>query len=105
MISLWLFVILPNICLNLWGVTRGLKQIFGLSQIRTLLLLLASLAMGSFLLEGTTPLLMALDFYGKVSIVFIYGYIPLLFLLFLLWGKKRSTARYQTPGAETEKAR
>ncbi|NTU19098.1 GerAB/ArcD/ProY family transporter [Brevibacillus sp. HB1.2] len=104
-ISLWLFVILPNICLNLWGVTRGLKQIFGISQIRALLLLLASLAMGSFLLEGTTPLLMALDFYGKVSIVFIYGYIPLLFLLFLLWGKKRSTARYQTPGAETEKAR
>ncbi|WJQ84547.1 hypothetical protein QN310_14225 [Brevibacillus brevis] len=98
-------MILPNICLNLWGGTHGMKQIFGLSQIRALLLLLLSLAMGSYLLEGTAPLLMTLDFYGKVSIVFIYGYIPLLFLLFLLWGKKRGTARYQTPCAETEKAR
>jgi spore germination protein (amino acid permease) len=104
-ISVWLFVILPNISLNLWAVTRGMKQLFRMSQFRSLLLLTAALAIGSYLLDSQTPLLIALDFYGKVGLYFIYGYIPLLFLLFLLWGKKRGTALFNTVESNAEKAR
>ncbi|MDF2680395.1 MAG: spore gernimation protein [Brevibacillus sp.] len=41
-VSLWLIVVLPNICLNVWAVTRGMKQLFNLKQRRTLVAVLCT---------------------------------------------------------------
>ncbi|MED4783020.1 GerAB/ArcD/ProY family transporter [Brevibacillus choshinensis] len=90
-VSLWLFVVLPNLCLNVWAITRGMKQMFQTNQRRTLLAILLVLMLTSLGMESRADLMMLSNMFGTAAMYFLYGYIPFLFLVYHLWGKRRGS--------------
>ncbi|QRG70094.1 GerAB/ArcD/ProY family transporter [Brevibacillus choshinensis] len=90
-VSLWLFVVLPNICLNVWAITRAMKQMFALNQRKTLLFVLLAILLTSLGLDSRTGLMELTSMYGETAMYFLYGYIPFLFFAYHLWGKRRGS--------------
>ncbi len=79
-ISIWLFVVLPNLCLGLWAASRAVKQTLPISQRNALrgvcLLIFAS----SFLFMSRETIDRLNDVASSIGFYTVYGYIPFLFL-------------------------
>ncbi|KKB38614.1 GerAB/ArcD/ProY family transporter [Bacillus thermotolerans] len=88
-VALWLFVILPNLCLYLWSATRGLKQLFSIRQKKSLILFLfLGVLLCTFLTkpEHTERLL---RFINEAGLYVMYIYIPFLYVYQLIYHKLR----------------
>jgi len=88
-IALWVFTILPKLCLSLWAVTRGLKQMFSIQQKKSFKFLLALAVFLSILLgenEQTDSFLKELN---KAGLYVIYAYLPFLYVYQLIYSKWR----------------
>ncbi|WP_339229794.1 GerAB/ArcD/ProY family transporter [Oceanobacillus sp. FSL K6-2867] len=80
-IAIWLFIVLPNICLTLWGAHRGLGQLIPINKRVLIIILISALVAVSALFETRSMIDQLRAFTGEISFYFIYGYIPFLFIL------------------------
>ncbi|WP_157842963.1 GerAB/ArcD/ProY family transporter [Bacillus sp. FJAT-44742] len=79
-ISLWLLVVIPNICLALWAASRGIRLLFFFNQRRILFLLLIIVLLGAILFQ-TRQQIDNLNLYvAEAGFYFVYVYIPFLWV-------------------------
>ncbi|MGN7310918.1 GerAB/ArcD/ProY family transporter [Alkalicoccobacillus gibsonii] len=83
-VSLWLFVVLPSICLLLWSATRLLKRVIPIKQRIWLRILCLFLFMLSFKVNGRMNVETLNDITANIGFYVIFGYIPFLFICFKL---------------------
>lgn len=80
-IAMWLYVVLPNICLGLWGATRIPKRIFNMKQRHALIICCLALWVGVGLMDGRETINLINNISGHI------GYYVLLYIPFLLIAK------------------
>ncbi|WP_372663765.1 GerAB/ArcD/ProY family transporter [Cohnella sp.] len=90
-ISMWLLVIIPSICIPIWSSTRILKKTIHIKPNITLPFLLAIIFITTILIDERVELDALNDFISEISFYFVYGYIPLIFILFFI--KKKVVKR------------
>lgn len=88
-ISLWLFLILPGICLGLWASSRAVKKIFHINQRVVLLLMICIVFISNNLIVDRHQVELYTELIKDIGICVIYIYIPLLFLLQIIIYKVR----------------
>jgi spore germination protein (amino acid permease) len=80
-IAWWLFAILPNVCLALWGASRGIKRLFSVNQRHTLFVIVFTIFVCSGWFEGRMDMKMLKSITDQSAFYFFYLYIPLLFVV------------------------
>lgn len=80
-ISLWFFVVLPNICIGLWSASRGMHRLFSMSQRNSLRIICILIFIFAFLLKDREQIDLLNNTMSEIGFYTIYGYIPLLFIL------------------------
>ncbi|KZE69230.1 spore gernimation protein GerB [Fictibacillus phosphorivorans] len=90
-IALWLFVILPNVCIGLWSVSRGLHRLFKIKQKSALRALLLVVFTACILVIDRQQIDMMNNTVSKVGFYILYLYIPFLFVTQLIFTKVRKT--------------
>lgn len=80
-ITIWFFVIMPNLCLTLWGATRGLKRLFQFNQRITAVVLFVIIYILGYFLNNRNTITEFNDLLSKFGFFFLCGYIPFLFIL------------------------
>jgi spore germination protein (amino acid permease) len=80
-IAIWLFVVLPNICLGLWSVSRGLRQLFSIKQKTGLRVLLVIVFISSILLINRQQVDLLNTTVSSIGFYIVYFYIPFLFII------------------------
>jgi spore germination protein (amino acid permease) len=88
-IASWALIILPNVCLLFWASTRGLKKILGVNQKYTLFgFVLLMIILSTFFQKREQVALLG-SWTTKVGLYSEFGFVPLLFLLYLVVSKVR----------------
>lgn len=90
-IALWLFVILPNICIGLWSVSRGLHRLYKTKQKSVLRALVFVVFIACILLINRQQIDMLNNTVSKVGFYILYFYVPFLFVIQLVLQKVRRT--------------
>ncbi|NIK66950.1 GerAB/ArcD/ProY family transporter [Paenibacillus sp. BK720] len=80
-ISLWLVKNLAGISLSLWSACRGMKNVFQIKPRASLLTFLVGFLILDYLLKDRSIFRWTSEFYADVGLYFIYGYIPIMFVL------------------------
>lgn len=80
-ISLWLIKILANISLSLWVACRGMKNVFQIKPRVSLLAFLAGILILECFVKDRSIFRWISEFYSDVGLYFIYGYIPIMFVV------------------------
>ncbi|WP_260508223.1 spore germination protein [Cytobacillus firmus] len=89
-ISIWFFIILPNICIGLWCASRGMHRLFRVSQRSALRIFCLLLFIISILLTDRQQISVLHDAYSRVGFYLIYFYLPgLLVLQFIIMKVKK----------------
>jgi spore germination protein AB len=89
-IASWLLVILPNVCLSMWGASRLIKRMFNLKQKYSIWILSLIIIIISGLLTNRSEINIFLDIYSKIGFIIIFAYIPCLYILSAIMNKVRS---------------
>lgn len=81
-IAAWLFVILPNVCLALWGAHRGISQLLPIKRKRGMIigLIIIIIAVSAFF-ESRDEIEQMRSISAEIGFYLMYVYIPLLFLI------------------------
>ncbi|WP_419881540.1 GerAB/ArcD/ProY family transporter [Peribacillus sp. B-H-3] len=90
-IVIWLFVIIPNLCILIWSASWGLKQVTHLKQNKGVILLLIITFVSCVLFSNRVEIDLLNTYTGKAGFILIYFYIPFLYafqLIRLKAGKK-----------------
>ncbi|SFK11395.1 spore germination protein (amino acid permease) [Halobacillus dabanensis] len=87
-IAMWLYVILPNICLGLWGATRIPKRLFNIKQKYVLIAFILVLFFPAAILEGR-PVIDAVNNLSGQAGFYVLLYIPVLLVLKTISDKVR----------------
>ncbi|MDT8860061.1 spore germination protein [Alkalihalobacillus sp. MEB130] len=95
-ISMWMFLIAPNIALALWGASRCAKRIFQMSQRIALLVSLGIMALVSIFLPTRQEVSLFSDWIGEIGFYIAFVYVPILVLLQTIVLKLRRGKREQT---------
>lgn len=80
-VSMWFLVVLPNISVKIWAACRGIKRIANIKQRISLIVLLLLFFLLSNVLDERRLIKQFSDICSSLYICFVYGYIPLLFLV------------------------
>jgi spore germination protein (amino acid permease) len=80
-ISLWLLKNLSGISLSLWAACRGMKNVFQIKPRASLLTFLVGFLILECFLKDRSIFRWMAEFYSDVGLYFIYGYIPILFVV------------------------
>ncbi|SFF57645.1 spore germination protein (amino acid permease) [Halobacillus alkaliphilus] len=88
-ISLWVFVVIPNLCLCLWAASRVTKRIFHIKQRYVLWIYSIILYVAIFFLEDRRAIDRLNNFTSEVGLYFLM-YIPVLYLLVVIIKKVRN---------------
>lgn len=89
-IANWSLIILPNICIALWCVSRLTKQIFSIQQKKALPALALVVLVGISLLETRDQINTLTNITGKAGFYFNFVYIPILFIAVLIAKKVKN---------------
>lgn len=88
-VPLWLLTLLPNVVYTLWASSRGVKRLFNIKQRNVVRVLMVMVFVGALFLPDHRSITM----YGKIisqfAFYFLYGYIPILWLIQLVGSKVR----------------
>ncbi|TLS38217.1 GerAB/ArcD/ProY family transporter [Pseudalkalibacillus caeni] len=84
-ISSWAIVVLPNICLSVWAAGRAARSLTKMKQRPLTLFFLLLIFIATILLKGRTEIDVLNDMVGRVGFYIIYGYIPFLFIVNLIY--------------------
>ncbi|GAE35880.1 GerAB/ArcD/ProY family transporter [Halalkalibacter akibai] len=95
-ISMWMFLIAPNIALALWGASRCAKRAFTMNQRLALVVALAIMTITVIFLPTRQEVNLFSNWVGEVGFYFVFVYIPFLVLLQIIVLKIRSGKREQT---------
>ncbi|MYL69271.1 GerAB/ArcD/ProY family transporter [Halobacillus litoralis] len=87
-IAMWLYVILPNICLGLWGATRIPKRVFKVKQKYMVILFCIALYFPAVLIDGRPMIDSVNNWSGQLGL-YVLLYIPLLLILKTITDKVR----------------
>ncbi|MEK5441300.1 MULTISPECIES: GerAB/ArcD/ProY family transporter [unclassified Fredinandcohnia] len=88
-IASWFLVILPNICIALWGAGRGIKKVFSVQQRKSLLWILPIVLVASSLIKSRQQIDMLSGYMANFGLYYIFAYIPILFIITLVVRKMR----------------
>ncbi|MCF6138619.1 GerAB/ArcD/ProY family transporter [Pseudalkalibacillus berkeleyi] len=89
-IALYVFVILPNICLSLWASSRTLKLTLNLRQNRILIAYMVMIVVACGLMKDRTSVEWLNGIVGDTGFYFTSVYIPILFLIQRVVNKARN---------------
>lgn len=89
-IANWCLIILPNICIALWCASRLTKQIFSISQRKSVYFYALVCLIATSLLLTRNQINFVSDMVSTVGFYFSFVYIPLLFLATLIAKKVKS---------------
>lgn len=87
-IAMWLYVILPNICLGIWGATRIPKRVFNMKQKHFVLILCLCLYFPAVMIDGRPVISAVNNISGQLG-SYILMYIPILLVLKVISDKVR----------------
>ncbi|MFG6494670.1 GerAB/ArcD/ProY family transporter [Fictibacillus sp. UD] len=90
-IALWLFVILPNLCIGLWSVSRGLHRLYKIKQKSALRALLLVVFVSCILVIDRQQVDILNSSVSNIGFYILYFYIPFLFVIQLILTKVRKT--------------
>ncbi|MEH7237119.1 spore germination protein [Bacillus sp. JJ1562] len=88
-IASWFLVILPNICIPLWGASRGLKKVFSVQQRKVLLFILPVVLVATTLFKTRPQIDILNNYTSKFGLYAVFVYIPILFVITLVNRKLR----------------
>ncbi|WP_010676479.1 GerAB/ArcD/ProY family transporter [Bacillus timonensis] len=88
-IASWFLVILPNICIALWGASRGMKRMFSIQQRKALLFILPMVLIASVFIKTRQNIDMVSNYLSKFGFYYIFVFIPILFVITLVIRKLR----------------
>ncbi|WP_026696060.1 GerAB/ArcD/ProY family transporter [Peribacillus kribbensis] len=91
-ITLWLFQILPNICMFVWAGSRGLKRLFGGKQKHMLMFILLLIFLASIRMTNRGEIDFFTTIVGRVGFYTLYFYIPCLFAAQIVMKRVRKKA-------------
>lgn len=94
-ISIWLFVVLPNICIAIWCVTRAGKRLYAVKQKHSLIVMVVLIFIGTVMFTNRQEIDALNTYVSKVGYYFIYFYIPILFVLQMVIYKVRKSKNEQ----------
>jgi spore germination protein (amino acid permease) len=80
-ISIWMIKILADISLSLWVACRGMKKVFQIKPRASLLAFLVGILILEYFVKDRSIFRWISDFYSDVGLYFIYGYIPIMFVV------------------------
>ncbi|MBO0962167.1 GerAB/ArcD/ProY family transporter [Neobacillus sp. MM2021_6] len=80
-ISLWLIKNLSGISLRLWSACRGMKSIFQIKPRASLLTFLVGFLIVEYFMKERSLFRWMSEFYSDIGFYFIYGYIPIMFIV------------------------
>ncbi|MBW7453763.1 GerAB/ArcD/ProY family transporter [Paenibacillus sepulcri] len=80
-IFLWLFVIIPTVCIPIWCCTRIMKRVATLKPRLTLPVILATLLIAALTFKEQTQIGALEKIINELGFYFIFAYIPLLFII------------------------
>ncbi|WP_156319743.1 GerAB/ArcD/ProY family transporter [Bacillus sp. FJAT-18017] len=89
----WNLIILPNVCLGLWGASRVLKRAFRIKQKVGIYIISLLILIACSLISGRADIDMLNSITGRVGFFVNFGYIPLLFLATLISRKVKENAK------------
>ncbi|MDQ0860486.1 spore germination protein [Bacillus sp. V2I10] len=95
-IANWNLVILPNVCLSLWCASRGIKQVVKIKQKYTILIVLAVCYAAVNYIKDREQINFINNFLGEVGFYLFSAYIPLLYLLTLIYRKWKGGRKVET---------
>lgn len=87
-IAMWLYVVLPNICLGLWGATRIPKRMFNIKQKYVLIAFCLVLFFSAPMVDGR-PVINAVNNFSSQAGLYVLLYIPVLLVLKIISDKVR----------------
>ncbi|MGD6962451.1 GerAB/ArcD/ProY family transporter [Fictibacillus phosphorivorans] len=90
-IALWLFVVLPNICIGLWSVSRGIHRLYKIKQKSALRTILFVIFICCILVVDRQQVDILNTKVSQIGFYILYAYIPFLFVIQLISGKVRKT--------------
>ncbi|MEH7225803.1 GerAB/ArcD/ProY family transporter [Bacillus sp. JJ1566] len=88
-IASWFLIVLPNICIAIWGASRGFKKVFSVQQRKAVLFILPVVLVVSGLFKTRHHIDVLNNYMSKFGFYFIFAYIPILFVLTLVIRKLR----------------
>ncbi len=92
-ISIWLFIVLPNICLGIWAASRGMKRLFKIRQKKAVVFILVIAYMICILMDTPQEIHRLNSFISRAGFYIVYVYIPFLFILQMMVYKVRERKR------------
>lgn len=95
-VSIWIFLIAPNIALALWAASRCAKKVFQVNQRLALVVALAIMTTVTILLPTRQEINLFSEWVGKIGFYIVFAYIPLLVLLQAIAIKVRRGRSEQT---------
>ncbi|MCC3355810.1 GerAB/ArcD/ProY family transporter [Bacillus sp. REN16] len=88
-IASWFLVILPNMCIAVWGASRGVKKLFSIQQRKAVLLILPFVLIASSLFSTRHQIDLLSNYLANFGFYFVFAYIPILFVITLVIRKLR----------------
>ncbi|TDL80201.1 GerAB/ArcD/ProY family transporter [Peribacillus frigoritolerans] len=95
-IANWNLVILPNVCLTLWCASRGMKQLVKIKQKYTILIVLAVSYAAVNVIKDREQINTINTFLGEAGFYIYIAYIPILYLLTLIYRKWKGGKKIET---------
>ncbi|MCM3730371.1 spore germination protein [Fictibacillus nanhaiensis] len=80
-ISIWLFIVISDICLGLWAASRGLKQLFSIKQKQWLVIIILITFIATIQFTDRKEVDLLNMFTNEIGFYTIYVYIPILYIL------------------------
>ncbi|GGE32218.1 germination protein GerB [Pullulanibacillus camelliae] len=90
-ITIWIFVILPNICLTLWGASRIIKRLFSLNQRIIVGCLIIFIVLFGYLLSNQVELDIWNKYQSLLGLGVMLMYLPFLYFYNLVHRKMRKS--------------
>ncbi|WP_202081332.1 GerAB/ArcD/ProY family transporter [Caldalkalibacillus salinus] len=83
-VSIWMLIILPNLLLIVWAITRGFKRMFNFKQKNTLYILLPIILVGNLFLGTRVEINEMTDLTGKFGLALTVIYPVILFMMVII---------------------
>lgn len=90
-LTIWILVVLPNICLLVWSSGRIVKRCTNIRQKTFLPIILLIIYIPIGLLDDLDSVKKVTDITGLIGFYLVYAYIPILAMIYLLYKKVRKT--------------
>ncbi|MGC5325301.1 GerAB/ArcD/ProY family transporter [Brevibacillus sp. SYSU BS000544] len=91
-VSIWLFVIMPNLMLFMWSTVRGIKRLVGWNQRKTLVVIMLIIFGACLLADTRQEINMINTYFSKISLIVTFAYPFFLYFLVVIkqsWQKRK----------------